>query len=55
MVRKDDKKSNFFRYYEKKKYPLSNKEKGIKEDQRDLIGKSLDIEKRRSMLFERTL
>lgn len=50
MLTKDNYTSDYFIYYNEKKYLLDNKKQDIKKDQKDLIGKSLDSKSVKNML-----
>lgn len=50
MLAEDNNASDYFIYYNKKKYPLGNKKKDIREDQRHLVGESSDNKNVKNML-----
>ncbi len=54
MLAEDDDTSDHLMYHKKDKYPLGNKEKEIRENQRDLVGQSSDNESLRDMLPRHT-
>lgn len=51
MLVEDDNILDYFINHKEEKYPLSNKRQNINEDQKDLIGKSLDNESIRNILL----
>lgn len=50
MLAENNNASDYFIYYNRKEYPLGNKKKDIREDQRHLVGKSLDNKNVKNML-----
>lgn len=50
----DNNASDYFMYYDEKKYLLDNKKQDIKKDQKNLINKSSDSKSVKNMLFRHT-
>lgn len=52
IIAKDDNTIDYFIHHKKEKYPLGNKKQDIENDQKILIGKSLDNKSIKNILLE---